>query len=502
MTIRIGPGFGWSLLLLCPFVAACSLRAGTFELPQRHIANRSAYPWRVAVIVDKEFMPYKITFKYWSSTPFTWSLEGLPDALVKSLSPYFLSVEPLQVGRGTSTERHDLVARMSVDQLHFDGANTTEGRDRVDLTMTFTVEQPNGRAVFRTTVSASASRPYTQRIKPDPREAFTEAFSAVFAQLSERLGVSDIQLVQDGISETEAPSAPAVDDRRPPNTTFGELRTKAEAGDAEAQSDLGWAYYNGDGVVEDSVEAVNWFRRSAEQGNASGQNRLGVAYHDGKGVSKDVAQALAWYRKAADQGLVLAQLNLAWSYNNGLGVPRDYAEAAVWYRKAAEQGHAGAQSDLGVAYANGEGVKQDKREAERWFKKASEQGYAVATFRLARMYWNEELGGGGGIGRLAIDNFEKAAEQGYPLSAFTLSEIYTRRTRYNARDDHRACMWSVVVEALLEKGNVWEKRQPAATAQVRRELPKLLVRVRRPLTQQQLQECDGQAREWLAAHTP
>lgn len=280
---------------------------------------------------------------------------------------------------------------------------------------------------------------------------------------------------------------------------FQDLRTKAETGDAEAQSNLGWAYYNGDGVGEDAIEAVKWFRQSAEQGHASGQNRLGVAYHYGKGVTKDVAEALAWYRRAADQGFVQAQLNLAWTYNGGLGVPRDYAEAAVWYRKAAEQGHAGAQSDLGVAYLNGEGVKKNKREAERWFQKASAQGYAVATFRLARMYWNEEFGRGGVIGVVALDGFEKAAEQGYPLSALTLGEIYTRRTRYNARDDQKACIWAVVAEG-LEKRNEWARRQPAATAEVQQKLPELLVRVRRSLTEQEVRECDAQAAEWLTAH--
>jgi len=116
----------------------------------------------VGVVVDKAFMPYKITFRYWSSTPFSWSLHGLPDALVKTLRPHFASVEPLEVDQRISPQRHDRIARMTVDQLHFDGANTTGRRDRVDLTMTFVVEQPNGREVFRTTVAANASSPYRQ----------------------------------------------------------------------------------------------------------------------------------------------------------------------------------------------------------------------------------------------------------------------------------------------------------------------------------------------------
>ena len=194
-----------------------------------------------------------------------------------------------------------------------------------------------------------------------------------------------------------------------------------------------------------------------------------------------------------------AQVALAAAYAQGNGVEKNAAEAAVWYRKAAEQGDAGAQSDLGVAYANGEGVKKDRREAERWFKKASEQGYAVATFRLAEMYWDQELGKSGVDGRVAIESFEQAAAQGYPLSALRLAEIYTRRTPYNARDHQRACMWTLVARE-LDKHNEWEERQPDATTALRRKLPEMLARTRRPLTGLQLQECDAQARQWLAAH--
>jgi len=218
MTIRVRQECGWrrrgdkvirrnlqsvlattGLLFLCSAVAACGIRTGTFELSPKTTANSSVYPLRVGVVVDKEFVPYKIKFRYWSTTPYTWSLEGLPNAFVKTLSPYFLSVEPVHGSRSMSTGPHDLIAKMSVDRLHFDGANTTVGNDTVDLTMTFTVEQPNGTEVFRTTVSARTSSPYTQPCafcKPDPREAFTQAFSAAFAQLSETLTVSDLRPVQ------------------------------------------------------------------------------------------------------------------------------------------------------------------------------------------------------------------------------------------------------------------------------------------------------------------
>lgn len=215
MSTRRGPRLGWlgrwgrclrsiaatTLLIVgCLVAAGCGLHAGTLELPQTPVASRTAYPWRVGVVVDKAFAPYKTKFRYWSSTPFTWSLNGLPEALAETLKPYFLSVDLLPAGRSVSEGAYDVIAKMSVDQLRFDGANTTVGNDRVDLVMTLTLEQPNGTQIFRTSVAESASTPYSQPCafcKPDPSEAFTKVFRAAFIQLSERLGESDIQPVRE-----------------------------------------------------------------------------------------------------------------------------------------------------------------------------------------------------------------------------------------------------------------------------------------------------------------
>ena len=44
------------------------------------------------------------------------------------------------------------------------------------------------------------------------------------------------------------------------------LRSRANAGDADAQFSLGYMYETGEGVPQDAVEAVAWYRRAAEQG--------------------------------------------------------------------------------------------------------------------------------------------------------------------------------------------------------------------------------------------
>ena len=67
---------------------------------------------------------------------------------------------------------------------------------------------------------------------------------------------------------------------------------QADAGDAEAQYSLGMMYAYGEGVPEDSLEAVKWYRKSAEQGNADAQNMLGDCYDIGMGVQIDDAEAV------------------------------------------------------------------------------------------------------------------------------------------------------------------------------------------------------------------
>jgi TPR repeat protein len=69
-------------------------------------------------------------------------------------------------------------------------------------------------------------------------------------------------------------------------------------------------------VRRDYAEAVAWYRKAADKGLATAQYNLGVAYANGDGVLQDDAEAARWYRLAADQGYPAAQLNLGLAYAN------------------------------------------------------------------------------------------------------------------------------------------------------------------------------------------
>ena len=196
----------------------------------------------------------------------------------------------------------------------------------------------------------------------------------------------------------------------------------ARKGDASAQFEAGYCYYNGLGTSVNYTEAVNWYRKAAAQNHSIALNNLGVCYEFGEGVTKNLHEAVRYYKQAAELGSRVAQCNLGYCYTNGIGVTQDHFEAVKWYRKSADQGLPRAQNALGVCYENGRGVQKNLEEAVRWYLKSAENGYATAQCNLGYCYTN-------GIG-VTQDHFEavkwyrKAAETGYARAQNSLAICY------------------------------------------------------------------------------
>ncbi|HEV7405570.1 MAG TPA: SUMF1/EgtB/PvdO family nonheme iron enzyme [Chthoniobacteraceae bacterium] len=88
-------------------------------------------------------------------------------------------------------------------------------------------------------------------------------------------------------------------------------------------------------------EAAQWFAKAANAGNAEAQYEVGSMHETGRGAAKSNRVAATWYRKAAEQSHAPAQAKLAEMYEHGRGVPWDREEATKWYVKAADQGAPG-----------------------------------------------------------------------------------------------------------------------------------------------------------------
>ncbi len=76
----------------------------------------------------------------------------------------------------------------------------------------------------------------------------------------------------------------------------------AVKGEAWAQTRLALIYLEGSGLVQNSAEAVKWFRLAATQGFSPAQLFLGLMYYKGQGVVQDYVRSLMWLNLAAVSG--------------------------------------------------------------------------------------------------------------------------------------------------------------------------------------------------------
>lgn len=119
-------------------------------------------------------------------------------------------------------------------------------------------------------------------------------------------------------------------------------RPLAEAGDADAQFNLGQAYRLGRGVPLDLSVAKVWFERAARSGHVDAETTLGLlTFQNGDRVA-----GLKWLKAAADQGEPRALLVYGTALFNGDGVPQDRVLAYALVSRAAAQGLEPAQETL------------------------------------------------------------------------------------------------------------------------------------------------------------
>lgn len=78
------------------------------------------------------------------------------------------------------------------------------------------------------------------------------------------------------------------------------LQEKADAGDRDAQHELGLIYTRGEDVRQDDIRAMEYFRHAADGGHAEAIYTIGCLYHHGRGVSADLKAAIECYGGAEE----------------------------------------------------------------------------------------------------------------------------------------------------------------------------------------------------------
>ena len=119
-------------------------------------------------------------------------------------------------------------------------------------------------------------------------------------------------------------------------------RPLAIAGDADAQYNLGQAYWLGRGVAADQRQAEDWYRRAAEQNQPKARDAYGLLlFQTGRRQ-----EALPYIEESAGRGMPQAQYVYATLLFNGDLVEKDWVRSYALMTRASAGGVAAASAGL------------------------------------------------------------------------------------------------------------------------------------------------------------
>ena len=165
------------------------------------------------------------------------------------------------------------------------------------------------------------------------------------------------------------------------------LQKASDKKHAPSMAALGFLYFNGFGVAEDTARARGLYEQAAKAGAHQGLTNLAHLYRYGlAGLPKDAAKAIALLKQAAGKGNEYAVVTLSTMYRGDeLGAP-DMKKTLEWLEFGAKRNYPGCLSDLGFAYEHGIFVGKDLEQAIAYYRKAIALGSVSAESNLGYMY--------------------------------------------------------------------------------------------------------------------
>lgn len=136
---------------------------------------------------------------------------------------------------------------------------------------------------------------------------------------------------------------------------------------------------------EHYATAFRAWKGLADAGEAEAQNNLGYLYQHGYGAKQSYTKAIRFYTMASDQGLAEAEHNLGMLSFNGYGSPQNYDQAKRHFLRAAEDDLGASEYMLGLIYYQGHGLMQNYTRAKRYFIKAAKHENVMGQFMLSYM---------------------------------------------------------------------------------------------------------------------
>ncbi len=236
------------------------------------------------------------------------------------------------------------------------------------------------------------------------------------------------------------------------------LRSEAKKGNANAEYNLGLAFYSGFGLKESKPKsAFAAVERAAKKGFAPAMATLGYYYTYGIGCTPSQKKAVSWLERAAEKDMTNAQFLLALGYLDDerytLRLPRNHKKALEYFMRAGNLGHASAQNQVAFMLYHGMGRKGTKEEIQAWFEKAGENNFANALFTLGErasiaMHDNKDANGKfkPELRKIMYDYYRRGAELGQVKAMNRLASYYVGYTGNEPNIDKRVYWLEVASE--------------------------------------------------------
>ena len=184
-------------LLVIPCLAVLLSACGTVTITNinlkpkmENIQTADTVPLSVAMVVDKDLLRY--TAKGWEpiNVDIEYVVTSLPNYYTRVLNNRFESVEIIHEGEKIPQDDFDLVARMSVNEWFCKVPIQTYLDESVKISISFSMEDVNGKPLFSKTISRVNSRPYQVDAKRFEHLS-SPALEEIFTELSIELGKSE-----------------------------------------------------------------------------------------------------------------------------------------------------------------------------------------------------------------------------------------------------------------------------------------------------------------------
>ncbi len=130
-------------------------------------------------------------------------------------------------------------------------------------------------------------------------------------------------------------------------------------------------------------EALKIYTEFANAGNTQAQQNLGYMHMVGQGTKVDYDEAMKYFRIVYQKDPV-AGLSIAYMMELGLGMPQNLIESTKIYQELSQKGYVDAHISLGWKYfKGGEGVDKNHAEALRLFQLAERESKEYHSLRQA-----------------------------------------------------------------------------------------------------------------------